>query len=321
MDSSSLSASFTVKVIDRNGNPVNMTIKSSRRIGKGTFGMVFEIEDLDNRKFCVKRVYQDPHYKNRELSILSMLDHPNCIYLYGYFQIREKDKIFFNLITDLFPQDLSHFVKVQTSPQPSLICIFAYQIFKGLSYIHSKGICHRDLKPANVLVDSETGRLKLCDFGTAKIITSKDVSVSYIATRNYRAPELLFGCELYKSAVDIWAAGCIIAELCIGFPIFSGDSNSGMVSSIVGILGSPTEQDMIDMNGKLAYNGPLVKDVNITSVLPEWVDPNLVDLLSQIFVYSPSKRATADNLLEHRYFAEIKSGSVLLPNGKEFTAE
>jgi glycogen synthase kinase 3 beta len=97
-----------------------------------------------------------------------------------------------------------------------LIKLYIYQCFRALAYIHALGICHRDIKPQNLLVDSETHTLKVCDFGSAKRLVQGEVNVSYICSRYYRAPELIFGATEYNNAIDVWSVGCVMAELLLG---------------------------------------------------------------------------------------------------------
>lgn len=107
---------------------------------------------------------------------------------------------------------------------PLLIKLYAYQLMRSIAYIHALGICHRDIKPQNVLVDPSTHVLKLCDFGSAKQLIPGEPNVSYICSRYYRAPELIFGNSDYQCVIDVWSVGCVIAELMIGQPIFPGES-------------------------------------------------------------------------------------------------
>jgi serine/threonine protein kinase len=91
------------------------------------------------------------------------------------------------------------------------------QICRSLAHIHSgTGVCHRDIKPQNLLVNPHTHQLKLCDFGSAKVLVKGEPNISYICSRYYRAPELIFGATEYTTAIDIWSMGCVMAELLLG---------------------------------------------------------------------------------------------------------
>lgn len=97
-------------------------------------------------------------------------------------------------------------------------------MFRGLAYLLGINICHRDIKPQNILVDNTTMILKICDFGSAKKLSPNEVSVSYICSRYYRAPELIFGSQYYTNAIDVWSMGCVVAEMVTGEPLFPGES-------------------------------------------------------------------------------------------------
>ena len=99
---------------------------------------------------------------------------------------------------------------------PILLKLYSYQLIRGLAHIHGEGVMHRDIKPQNLLVDPSCHILKICDFGSAKRYKSDDNSVAYITSRYYRAPELIFGNTKYGYSIDIWSAGCVIAELING---------------------------------------------------------------------------------------------------------
>lgn len=101
--------------------------------------------------------------------------------------------------------------------------IIIYQLFKGLSYLHSLCICHRDIKPENLLLKGN--KTAICDFGSAKILMPDESNISYICARCYRAPELIFGATKYTTQVDIWSAGCVILEIMNGDPLFIGQTS------------------------------------------------------------------------------------------------
>ncbi|CCW65550.1 unnamed protein product [Phytomonas sp. EM1] len=134
--------------------------------------------------------------------------------------------------------------------------LILFQLGRALAFLHGKDICHRDIKPANMLIDTETGRLQLCDFGSAKRICRKgvDKNVSYICSRYYRAPELLFGVMHYGCEVDMWSVGCIAAELLRegGHPVFKGITTVDQMAEIFKVLGAPSMSEMYAMNSQSA---------------------------------------------------------------------
>jgi len=107
---------------------------------------------------------------------------------------------------------------------------------------------HRDIKPQNLLVDPTCHILKICDFGSAKKFKEDDASIAYITSRYYRAPELIFGNTKYDQKIDIWSAGCVIAEVVLGEPLFRGENAHAQVIEIIKKLGTPNEEDVTAMN-------------------------------------------------------------------------
>ncbi|KAA6382562.1 MAG: putative Glycogen synthase kinase-3 [Streblomastix strix] len=222
-------------------------------IGRGSFGVVVQgTLHTTGETVAIKKVQQERRYKNRELSVMQLLNHPNCVNLKGYFYTQEEpDKQFMNVVMEYLPQTLyhviHHFTKQKKALPPFYVQIFAYQLCRSLAYIHGKGLCHRDIKPQNLLVDTKNGALKLCDFGSAKFLSSTDPSIAYICSRYYRAPELIFGAQYYGTAVDIWSTGCVLAEMLIGRPFFPGESSTDQMINIIKIIGTPTEEERRDM--------------------------------------------------------------------------
>jgi glycogen synthase kinase 3 beta len=192
-------------------------------------------------------------------------------------------------------------------------------MFAGLRHMHEVGITHRDLKPQNLLVDPDSGELKICDLGSAKRLIPGEQSVSYIASRYYRAPELIFECVYYTTAIDVWAAGCCLAEtLMAGIPIFAGSSSIGQLHEIAKVLGRPTDEEMSTFQHATDIELPVEKEVALEDVLPKHTPPDILDLLSKIFVYSPSARPTALECLRHSCFEELFHLNIPLPSRRPF---
>lgn len=117
----------------------------------------------------------------------------------------QKDEVYLNLVLEFVPETVyrasRYFYKFKETMPMLEIKLYIYQLFRSLAYIHSQGICHRDIKPQNLLLDPSSGVLKLCDFGSAKILVENEPNVSYICSRYYRAPELIFGATNYTTKI------------------------------------------------------------------------------------------------------------------------
>lgn len=117
----------------------------------------------------------------------------------------KKDEVYLNLVLEFVPETVyrasRYFNKMKTTMPILEVKLYIYQLFRSLAYIHSQGICHRDIKPQNLLLDPSSGILKLCDFGSAKILVEHEPNVSYICSRYYRAPELIFGATNYTTKI------------------------------------------------------------------------------------------------------------------------
>ena len=122
----------------------------------------------------------------------------------------QKDEVYLNLVLEFVPETVyrasRYFNKMKTTMPILEVKLYIYQLFRSLAYIHSQGICHRDIKPQNLLLDPASGVLKLCDFGSAKILVENEPNVSYICSRYYRAPELIFGATNYTTKIGMCLA-------------------------------------------------------------------------------------------------------------------
>ncbi|KDO51718.1 hypothetical protein CISIN_1g006004mg [Citrus sinensis] len=217
------------------------------KIGQGTYSSVYKARDLETGKIValkkVRFANMDPEsvrFMAREIHILRKLDHPNVMKLEGLVTSRSGSLY---LVFEYMEHDLAG---LATTPgikftEPQIKC-YMQQLLRGLEHCHSRGILHRDIKGSNLLINN-AGVLKIGDFGLA---TTYDPSqnlplTSRVVTLWYRAPELLLGATKYGAAIDMWSAGCILAELFAGKPIMPGRTEVEQMHKIFKLCGSPSE--------------------------------------------------------------------------------
>ena len=299
-----------------------------RVVGSGAFGVVLLGRwEQTGENVAIKRVLQDRRYKNRELQIMQMLRH-NCIvnFLGSFFSAGSRpDELFLNAVMEYLPENLYQAMKTyshrRTPFPPALAKVFAFQLCRALAYMHSLGACHRDIKPQNLLVDMPHGILKLCDFGSAKVLSPTEPNVSYICSRYYRAPELLFGATFYTTAIDVWSLGCVLAEMFLLRPIFRADTGIGQMLEIIKVIGAPSREDVLAMNKTYpTCNFPDMRHKDWRDVFPVLPEPLALDFLDKTFVYHPQRRSTALQLLAHPYFADLADSEFKLPGGESLPA-
>ena len=297
-------------------------------VGQGAFGEVFLAKiKKTGEKVAVKKVFQDRRYKNRELSIMQKLNHPNIVKLLSFYYTKanipkaKNDDVFLNCIMDYVPETLSILIsknKHQGTKFPSsLLKLYSYQMLKSIGYLHSIGICHRDIKPQNILIDPLDYTLKICDFGCAKQLVKNEENISYICSRYYRPPELVLGATFYTCQVDVWSIGCVIAELVLNRAIFPGKSAKEQLYEIIKILGTPSKEEINEMNPKVHITKlPNIPHKLWKDVFKDKTDDLLfIDLVDKLLVYEPEKRLTPYQALNHPFFEEMKKKDFKLPNG------
>jgi len=282
-------------------------------LGRGAFGEVYSALDCRGSIVAVKRTKINPKIMNRELDILSNIDCPYCLSLKNFYfecDLTTKDTYLY-IITEMMPLSLLKHIdelRVFRTPMcPNNVKLVTYQIFQGLKYIHSRGIAHRDIKPANILINPYNNQVKICDFGSAKYMENDMNSTPEIGSRYYRAPEVLLGYRHYNTKIDIWSAGCVIAEVLLeGMPMFQGDSNEDQLVQIMKIIGSPSQEEN-NMFGPEVTFPNVEKIATLEQALPLHVDPKLIEILSQVFVYNPDQRPSAEEILNHSYFDDVRN--------------
>lgn len=302
----------------------SISYSAARVIGNGSFGVVFQATVRETGEtVAIKKVLQDKRYKNRELQIMRMIEHTNvCQLKHCFYSSGDKpDEVYLNLVLEFVPETVyrisKHYSKVKTPIPTIYIKLYVYQLLRSLAYIHSLGICHRDIKPQNLLLDPSTQVLKLCDFGSAKVLVREEPNISYICSRYYRAPELIFGATDYLPAIDVWSSGCVMAELMLGHPLFPGESGVDQLVEIIKVLGTPTKDEIMAMNRNYTeFKFPQIKSLSWSKVFRHRTTPDAIDLVSKMLQYSPTKRLKPMEGLAHPYFDELRQSTCKLPNGK-----
>ena len=167
--------------------------------------------------------------------------------------------------------------------------------------MHSANLLHRDLKPSNLLLNSEC-HMKVADFGLARSLDTRDpdqqpLLTDYVATRWYRAPEILLGSNKYTKGVDMWSMGCILAELLLGKPVFPGTSTLNQLDRVMEVTGRPTQEDVDSINSPLAQTMleslPPTKAKRLKDMFPS-ASEDALDLLKNLLQFNPGKRLTAE---------------------------
>ncbi|GMF27601.1 unnamed protein product [Phytophthora fragariaefolia] len=215
---------------------------------------VLAFPQLRGRKVAIKKITDvfddltDAKRILREMKLLRHLGvHENIINILDVILIPPNVMDFHDIyiVTDLMESDLERIISSSQPLSDAHFQYFLYQILRGMKFVHSGNVLHRDLKPSNLLVNSNCD-LSICDFGLARGVETahNEDLTEYVVTRWYRAPELLTDCQNYNDAVDVWAVGCIFAEMLRRRPFFTGRDPSDQLHMIIRVLGSPTEEEM-----------------------------------------------------------------------------
>nr|XP_019576196.1 PREDICTED: cyclin-dependent kinase-like 2 isoform X1 [Rhinolophus sinicus]XP_019576203.1 PREDICTED: cyclin-dependent kinase-like 2 isoform X1 [Rhinolophus sinicus]XP_019576211.1 PREDICTED: cyclin-dependent kinase-like 2 isoform X1 [Rhinolophus sinicus] len=299
-------------------------------VGEGSYGMVMKCRNKDSgRIVAIKKFLESDDDKMvkkiamREIKLLKglsptlenfysahfvatadllQLRHENLVNLLEVCKKKKRWYLVFEFVDhtvlddlELFPNGLDY----------QLVQKYLFQIINGIGFCHSHNIIHRDIKPENILV-SQSGVVKLCDFGFARTLAAPgEVYTDYVATRWYRAPELLVGDVKYGKAVDVWAIGCLVTEMLMGEPLFPGDSDIDQLYHIMMCLGHliPRHQELFYKNP--AFAGVRLPEIKETEPL-ERRYPKLseivIDLAKKCLHIDPDKRPFCAELLHHDFF-------------------
>ncbi|EGR33152.1 intestinal cell mak-like kinase, putative [Ichthyophthirius multifiliis] len=274
-------------------------------LGDGTFGVVLKATQIQTgQQIAIKKMKQKcPKWQDcvnlPEISSLQKFHHPNIVNLYEI--IKENSELYF--ILEYMDRNLYQLMKDRQKPfQEIQIRNIIYQTLQGLNYIHRHGYFHRDLKPENLL--ESQGTIKIADFGLAREIRSKPPFTDYVSTRWYRAPEIILRAPNYNSPIDIFAVGCIMAELYRLWPLFAGQCERDQINQICKVLGTPCKEDWPEgykLAAKVGFVFPQFKAQNFQDLIPN-ASPEAIDLIQQMLRYAPQKRPSAQKALQHKYF-------------------
>ncbi|KAK4487085.1 hypothetical protein RD792_006400 [Penstemon davidsonii] len=297
----------------KNGEPKRtISYMAERVVGTGSFGVVFQAKCLETGEtVAIKKVLQDRRYKNRELQLMRLMDHANVISLkHCFFSTTTRDELFLNLVMDYVPETMYKVLKHYSDSNQRMpliyVKLYTYQLFRGLAYMHTVAG-----------VDPLTHQVKICDFGSAKALVKGEANISYICSRYYRAPELIFGATEYTTSIDIWSAGCVLAELLLGQPLFPGENAVDQLVEIIKVLGTPTREEIRCMNPNYTdFRFPQIKAHPWHKVFQKRMPPEAIDLASRLLQYSPSLRCTALEACAHPFFDELRDPNARLPNGR-----
>ncbi|GBG72475.1 hypothetical protein CBR_g12050 [Chara braunii] len=291
----------------------------SHKLGKGAYGIVWKAIDKKTREtVAVKKIFDafqnatDAQRTFREVMFLQELsNHENIIRLYNVLKAENDRDIY--LVFEYMETDLHAVIRANILEEIHKQYTM-YQLFKCLKYMHSAELLHRDIKPSNLLLNSEC-QVKVADFGLARSVSQlknetgpSPVLTDYVATRWYRAPEILLGSTKYTYGVDMWSSGCILGELLGGKPLFPGTSTMNQLDKVLELVGRPSLEDVEAIEspfaGTMLDSLPVAQPKTFSELFPS-ASPEAEDLLRRLLQFNPAKRITAEEALRHPYVAQF----------------
>ncbi|XP_022616833.1 cyclin-dependent kinase-like 3 [Seriola dumerili] len=282
-------------------------------VGEGSYGTVLKCRHRDSGRLVAIKKFMDSDddkmvkkIAQREIKLLRQLRHGNLVNLLEVWKRRRRWYLVFEFVERTLLDDLEQNpsgLNLNTSRQ------YLYQILRAAAFCHQQNIIHRDIKPENILISQE-GVVKLCDFGFARTMASPadgGVYTDYVATRWYRAPELLVGDIKYGKPVDVWAVGCLLLEMLTGQPLFPGDSDLDQIYHIVRCFGNLTAHHQ-----ELFYRNPVFSGVRLPECYGQvplqqrfpTITSTAIDLAQSCLQMDPERRAQCSELLEHPLFTQ-----------------
>ncbi|THH00979.1 hypothetical protein EW026_g1649 [Hermanssonia centrifuga] len=289
-------------------------------VGEGAYGIVCSaVHRPSGRKVAIKKIAPFDHSMFclrtlRELKLLKFLSEAgvseNIISILDIIKPRSIDEFKeVYLIQELMETDMHRVIRTQDLSDDHAQ-YFIYQTLRALKALHSADVIHRDLKPSNLLLNANCD-LKVCDFGLARSVKTAEPSgtetgfmTEYVATRWYRAPEIMLTFKQYTKAIDIWSVGCILAEMLSGKPLFPGRDYHHQLTLILDVLGTPTLDEFYAITTRRSRDYiralPFRKRKPFATLFPN-ANPLAIDFLTRSLTFDPKKRITVEEALAHPY--------------------
>ena len=291
-------------------------------VGEGAYGVVLKCRNKETAEIVAIKKFKENDDDEilrkttlREVKILRMLRHNNIVSLKEAF--KRKSKLY--LVFEYVEKNLLEVLEEEPGGlDPEMVRVYIFQLVQAIHWCHSNSVIHRDIKPENLLINVRSKTLKLCDFGFARTLAKPNEELTdYVATRWYRAPELLLGSTNYTFAVDMWAIGCIMGEISDGQPIFPGDSEVDQLYIIQRVLGPLTSDHMDLFMTNPRFAGLKFPDMS----RPETLQKKYLGKLSRralgfmraLLVMEPGDRLTAQTSLQDAYFENLDQKFVTVP--------
>ncbi|KAI9203307.1 kinase-like domain-containing protein [Polychytrium aggregatum] len=295
---------------------IDSRYKFIRELGQGAYGVVCAARNIETgQEVAIKKVtkvFDKAILAKRALREIKLLRHFNGHEnITSILDMEIADTNQFNevfLVQELMEADLHQIIRSEQPLTDDHFQYFVYQMCRGLKYIHSANVLHRDLKPGNLLVNADC-ELKICDFGLARGYSDSSDNnagfmTEYVATRWYRAPEIMLSFRSYTKAIDMWSIGCIFAELLGGKPLFKGRDYVDQLNQILSILGTPDDATLRRIGSERAQlyirSLPRMPKVHFHKLYPK-ATPNALDLLEKLLKFDPAARITVEEALAHPY--------------------
>ncbi|XP_006116121.1 cyclin-dependent kinase-like 3 isoform X1 [Pelodiscus sinensis] len=278
------------------------------KVGEGSYGTVMKCKHKETGQIVAIKIFYEKPEKSvnkiamREIKFLKQFRHENLVNLIEVFRQKKKIHLVFEFIDHTILDELQHYCHGLDNKR---LRKYLFQILRAIEYLHSNNVIHRDIKPENILV-SQTGITKLCDFGFARTLAAPgDVYTDYVATRWYRAPELVLKDTTYGKPVDIWALGCMIIEMATGNPYLPSSSDLDLLHKIVTKVGHLTPHLQSIFIKSPVFSGVVLPEVqhpkNARKKYPK-LCALLADMVHACLQMDPSDRISSTDLLQHDYF-------------------